>query len=197
MTAFSAGQESQLIPARRTYKKKTLTFQEELNTAIREILQLGDPTLYRKCAEVSIAEIDDIRVIVDDLHDTLFDFRRRYGAGRAIAAPQIGVVKRLIYMYLQEPVVFINPVISNDSEEMFELWDDCMSFRDLFVRVRRHKRCRITFRDLRWQENSLDLSDDLSELLQHECNHLDGILAVSRAIDGKSFALRSEIDRLR
>lgn len=57
-------------------------------------------------------------------------------------------------------------------------------------KVLRHRKCRISFRDLDWKETSMDLEGDLSELLQHEYDHLDGILAVSRAIDGKSFALR-------
>jgi peptide deformylase len=75
---------------------------------------------------------------------------------------------------------------------MMEVWDDCMCFPDLLVRVLRHRRIRLTFRDLDWKGRSLDLEGDLAELLQHEYDHLDGILAVSRAIDGKSFALRSQ-----
>ena len=73
-----------------------------------------------------------------------------------------------------------------------ELWDDCMSFPELLVKVRRHAQCTIRFRDLAWNEHRMDLDGDLSELLQHECDHLDGILAVSRAIDGKSFGMRSQ-----
>jgi peptide deformylase len=58
--------------------------------------------------------------------------------------------------------------------------------------VRRHKSCRIRFRALDWKDAEMEFEDDLSELLQHECDHLDGILAVSRAIDARSFCLRSE-----
>jgi peptide deformylase len=95
-------------------------------------------------------------------------------------------------MHIDAPVVFINPVIDQPSDEMITLWDDCMSFPDLLVKLQRHKSCRITYRDLDWVEQSQLLIDDLSELLQHECDHLDGVLAVSRAIDGNSFALRSQ-----
>ena len=119
-------------------------------------------------------------------------FRAKHKRGRAIAAPQIGVMKRLMYMNIDKPVVFINPVFSWKSKEMIELWDDCMSFPDLLVKVVRHETCRIKFRDLNWQEHEWDLTGDLSELLQHEYDHLDGILAVMRAIDGKSLALYSE-----
>ena len=63
------------------------------------------------------------------------------------------------------------------------------------VKVMRHKKCNIRFRDLSFKERSMKLEDDLSELLQHEYDHLDGILAVSRAMDGRSFALRHQIRR--
>ena len=162
------------------------------NMAIRKILLLGDPRLYEKSEPVAQDELTELQSVVTDLHDTMSDFRERYGAGRAIAAPQIGVFKRLIYMHIDRPVIIINPALSDLSEEMIELWDDCMSFPDLLVKVRRHKSCTIRFRDLDWQEQTLSLTDDISELLQHEYDHLDGVLAVQRAIDDKSFALRSE-----
>lgn len=160
--------------------------------AIRKILLLGDPRLYEKSEPVTQNVLSKLQSVVADLHDTMSDFRECYGAGRAIAAPQIGVFKRLIYMHIDRPVIIINPALSDLSEEMIELWDDCMSFPDLLVKVRRHKSCTIRFRDLDWQEQTLSLTDDISELLQHEYDHLDGVLAVQRAIDDKSFALRSE-----
>jgi peptide deformylase len=160
--------------------------------AIRELLLLGNPKLYEVSLPLEKHELDTTAVLVQDLHDTLLDFRRRYGAGRAIAAPQIGVMKRLIYMYIDRPVVFINPVLDARSEAMIEVWDDCMCFPDLLVKVRRHRSCRIRFKDQNWIDQEMRLEDDLSELLQHECDHLDGILAVSHALDGKSFALRSQ-----
>lgn len=160
--------------------------------AVREILLLGDPRLYEVCEAVVHEEIEALRPVVEDLHDTLMDFRRRYGAGRAIAAPQIGVMKRLVYMHVGEPVVFVNPHVEPVDEATFELWDDCMSFPDLLVRVRRHRHIRITYHDLDWNELTRRLDDALAELLQHECDHLDGILAVSRATGPQAFALRSQ-----
>jgi peptide deformylase len=73
---------------------------------------------------------------------------------------------------------------------MLTLWDNCLSFPCLSVKVKRHKSCRITYRDLKWQEKTAELEGDLSELLQHEVDHLDGILATQRAVDLKSFAVR-------
>lgn len=69
-----------------------------VTSMVREILLLGNPALYQISSAVKEEETDLIRETVNDLHDTLMDFRKRYGAGRAIAAPQIGVMKRIIYM---------------------------------------------------------------------------------------------------
>jgi len=163
--------------------------------AVREILLLGNPKLYEVSEPVTEDDLKDLLPVVADLHDTLLEFRKKYGAGRAIAACQIGFGKRLIYMFIDSPVVFINPVLENRSKERIEVWDDCMCFPDLLVKVMRHKSCTIRFRDLSFKEHTMRLEDDLSELLQHEYDHLDGILAVSRAVDGQSFALRNQIRR--
>ena len=161
--------------------------------AVQEILLLGNPKLYKRAVAIRKNEIQELLSLISDMHDTLMNFRKKYGVGRAIAAPQINVAKRLVYMHIDEPVVFINPVISYKSRAMIELWDDCMSFPNLLVRVRRHQKIRITFHDMNWVEHTWEIENKLSELLQHECDHLEGILAVSRAIDGKSFALRNQI----
>ena len=160
--------------------------------AVREILLLGNPKLYEISEAVKEDDLKNLPPVVADLHDTLLEFRKKYGAGRAIAACQIGFGKRLIYMFIDRPMVFINPILQNRSKEMIEVWDDCMCFPDLLVKVMRHKSCAIRFKDLSFKEHTMELEDDLSELLQHEYDHLDGILAVSRAMDGYSFALRSQ-----
>lgn len=160
--------------------------------AVKEILLLGNPKLYEVSTPIEENEVDGLSGVIQDLHDTMMDFKRTYGAGRAIAAPQIGVMKRLIYMYITEPVVFINPTYSHKSDEKMTVWDDCMSFPEILVKVKRHKRCQLTYRDKQWQEQSLWLEDDLSELIQHEYDHLDGVLAFSHAIDSQSFAFRSQ-----
>ncbi|MDF1540948.1 MAG: peptide deformylase, partial [Candidatus Thorarchaeota archaeon] len=113
--------------------------------AVRKILHLGNPDLYEVSQPVEKAEIGTLRSVISDLHDTLLNFRSKYGVGRAIAAPQIGVMKRIIYMYIDKPEVYINPELKNLSDEKFEIWDDCMSFPELLVRVERHKRCTIDY----------------------------------------------------
>ena len=156
----------------------------------REILLLGNEELYQISEPVKPDEIETLKSVVQDLHDTLMDFREKYHAGRAIAAPQIGVKKRLLYMFIDKPVVFINPVLEFPDNEMMEVLDDCMSFPNLLVKVMRHKRCRIKYLDMDWKEQEMSLEGDLAELLQHEYDHLDGILATMRAIDNKSFVIK-------
>jgi peptide deformylase len=138
----------------------------------------------------------EIRQLIDDLAATLADFRDEKGFGRAIAAPQIGEHRRLIFVKMSEsaePKVFINPAIIRASREMVELWDDCFSFPELLVRVRRHLEIVVGYKDEYGSPREITLRDDWSELLQHEIDHLDGILATDRAIDARSFAMRSVI----
>lgn len=156
---------------------------------IREVLKLGDERLYEISEPVAQGELALLPGWVADLHDTLMEYRRVYGAGRAVAAPQIGIKKRLLYMYTDRPFVFINPSLSFPDGETYELLDDCMSFPGLLVRVRRHRRAVLRYTDTDGEARELRLEGDLSELLQHEYDHLDGILATMRAVDGKSFYL--------
>ena len=156
------------------------------------ILLLGDPRLYEVSQEVKEEEIKSLNPVIAALHDAMMQFRAQYKRGRAIAAPQIGVMKRILYMNIDKPVLFLNPTFTYKSPELIELWDDCMSFPDLLVKVKRHASCRLKFRDMDWKEHEWELSGDLSELIQHEYDHLDGILAVMRAVDPHSFALYSQ-----
>lgn len=156
---------------------------------IRKILTLGDPALYEVSEEVTALDREKLAGWVRDLHDTLMEYKRTYGAGRAVAAPQIGVPKRLIYMYIDRPYVFVNPVMTFPDDERYELMDDCMSFPGLMVRVERYRRAHISYLDEDLVPQEMDLEGDFSELLQHEYDHLDGILATMRAVDNKSFVL--------
>lgn len=153
----------------------------------QKVLLLGNPALYEVSSPVTKEDYASLSEIVEDLHDTLMAFRKKYGAGRAIAAPQIGVQKRILYMYIDEPVVFLNPRLEFPDEEQMEVLDDCMSFPNLLVKVMRYKRCVIHYTNMENQNCQMELEGDLSELLQHEYDHLDGILAVMRNIDNRSY----------
>ncbi len=158
---------------------------------VREILLLGNPKLYEVSLPVTSDKLPTLKSIVEDLHDTLLDFRSKYGVGRAIAAPQIGEKLRLIYMNIDEPVIFINPKLIVDETSMMEVLDDCMSFPNLLVKVMRYKKCSIQYLDMNWISQTMVLEGDLSELIQHEYDHLDGILATMRAIDNQSFIIKT------
>jgi len=151
--------------------------------AVSDILLIGDPLLYEKAEEVQPEEIRDLLPAINLMFDTVIDFRQQYGVGRAIAAPQIGLLKRIICLNTDRKVAMINPVIVDLSNEMFEVWDDCMSFPNLLVKVMRHKKLTIRFFNLNFKEETWYMA----ELIQHEYDHLDGILATQRAIDNRSF----------
>lgn len=157
---------------------------------VKKILLLGNPKLYEVSLPIERHALSELISVVQDLHDTLLDFREKYGVGRAIAAPQIGESIRLIYMLIDEPVVFINPVLVFDDASMMEVLDDCMSFPNLLVRVKRYQKCTVQYLDLNWITHTVVFEGDLSELFQHEYDHLDGILATMRAIDNKSFIIK-------
>lgn len=156
----------------------------------RKILLLGNPKLYEVSSEVLYEELESIRPVITDMFDCIKGIRRDYGFGRAIAAPQIGVQKRLICILTDKPYVIINPTLEFVGDEQMELLDDCMSFPKLLVRVRRYRHCILRYKNERWENCEMQMDDDMSELIQHEYDHLDGILATMRAIDNKSFIMR-------
>ncbi len=168
---------------------------------VREILLLGDPQLWRPSEAVTDVRATETKEIISDLAATLENFRAGHGFGRAIAAPQIGAHRRILFVNMPGfngagtfgPTPLINPQIVKASSEMMELWDDCFSFPELMVRVRRHIKIDVAYLDESGQQQTVTALGDLSELLQHEIDHLDGILATDRAIDERSFALRSEV----
>lgn len=160
--------------------------------AVKEILLLGNPKLYEISTAIDEKTIDKARQVINDLHDTIVVFKKKHGFGRAIAAPQIGESVRIIYMHLgDESHHFINPVLEFSDDETFYMWDDCMSFPGLEVYVERYKKCKITYKNLNWETCEMKFEGDLAELIQHEFDHLDGILAVQRAKDLKSFRINN------
>lgn len=159
--------------------------------AARRIIQLGDPLL----REISRPLPDAARAarVLEDLRDTLHEFQRTSGFGRGISAVQIGVPVRVIYMEF-EGVCYclINPEFDFLSEEKFRLWDDCFSFPNLLVQLERSVTVRLHYMDETGVRRELAASDAFSELIQHEMDHLDGILSVDRALDRNSFCTREE-----
>lgn len=163
--------------------------------AVREILKLGHPLLWKSCHPINDFDSIEVHTTIADLKDTLTDFRAKNNFGRGIAAPQIGVSLRIIYIQMPDGSFdgpMINPMIVAESKETFELWDDCFSFPDLLVRVSRAQSISVTYCDETGAANRINVQDAFSELLQHEIDHVNGILAVQRATGTEAFALREE-----
>lgn len=76
------------------------------------------------------------------------------------------------------------------------LWDDCFSFPDILVKLKRYVNIEIQFQDESGKKQHLGAEGELSELLQHEIDHLNGVLAVDRAIDSKHIIMRSEWSKM-
>ena len=167
--------------------------------AVRTVLQLGDPGLREVAARVVDPTSTEIRLLVADLADTLAHWRASTGYGRGIAAPQIGVARRVIFLQLPEaePWPLVNPEITWRSAEKIVVWDACLSFLSIFMQVERHREIVVRYQDLQgeWEEVRAGEERDLSELLQHEIDHLDGILAVDRITDMRTMCTREEFEK--
>ena len=167
--------------------------------AIRPIIQLGDPLLRAKCARVEDASSPEIKQLVRDLADTLAHWRSTTGYGRGIAAPQIGILQRVIFLKLPgvEPWPLINPEIVDAGAEKMVVWDACLSFLSIFMQVGRWRWITVRYQNLEGEVLEFDAGDDrnLNELLQHEIDHLDGILALDRVVDVKTICTREEFEK--
>lgn len=160
----------------------------------RRILQLGDPLL--RLISRPASNPDAAASVLTDLRDTLHQFQATHGFGRGISAIQIGEPVRIIYIEFEGAAFsLLDPQWESLSTETFTLWDDCFSFPNLMVRLRRSQSVTLTYRNAHGESCRLSASGALSELLQHEMDHLDGILAVDRALDRSSFMTREEFLR--
>lgn len=157
---------------------------------LNDLLLLGNPLLYEKAAPILREELPLVSAWVADLHNVMEEIRAKYHFGRGIAAPQLGIMKRLIYTNVEKPMIFINPELTYKSEETFDIWDDCMSFPHLLVKVNRHKTIVVNYLDENWQAQHITFHDALSELFQHEYDHLNGVLCTMRAVHDKAFSWR-------
>ena len=167
--------------------------------SIKTILQLGDPLLRQKALPVVDPTAPEIDSLVRDLADTLAHWRAQTGYGRGIAAPQLGVLQRVTFLKLPDanPWPLINPEIIKRSEEKIVVWDACLSFLSIFMQVDRHRQITVRYQNLDGKTLEFEAGDDrnLSELVQHEIDHLDGILAIDRVTDVKTICTREEFEK--
>lgn len=163
---------------------------------VKEILLIGNPVLREKSEDVHEFNTELINNI-NDLKDTLIDFQKRKNIGRAIAAPQIGILQKIIYWKLpHRSNAFVNPEIVWKSDETFDVWDSCFSFDvAFFVKTTRHKSIKVRYQNEQGASVEEQFSGDLSELLQHEIDHLHGVLATDRQITKQDIILREEWEK--
>lgn len=148
----------------------------------------GDPILQTPARKLTVDEIqnDPVTKQAMDLgHRALSEFRSQNGFGRAIAAPQFGYSISMICLFIHgQKMTIFNPEIIQKSTETFLMWDDCLSFPDKMACVRRHKSISVAFMDDKGAGRTwINLPKDLSELLQHEIDHLNGVLALDLAVE--------------
>jgi peptide deformylase len=167
--------------------------------AVRTVLRMGHPLLQRVAAPVTRFGTAELRRLVSDMDDTM---RALSGAG--IAAPQIGISLRVVIFevthnprYPQaEPVpytVLVNPVLDPLGDERDEAWEGCLSVPGLRGRVSRHTHLRYRGFDLDGRPLDRTVTGFHARVVQHEVDHLDGILYPQRVADMRSFGFEDEL----
>jgi peptide deformylase len=172
--------------------------------AILKIARMGHPVLSRRAQEVEDPTAPEIRALVIDMLETLADID---GAG--LAAPQVHASKRVVLFRVpvervtdredDQPMgltVLINPVIEPIGEEMDRGWEGCLSVPGMMGEVPRYTRIRYSGLDLEGNPVSREASGFHARVVQHECDHLDGILYPMRMDDLTRFGYEAEMRRL-
>lgn len=150
--------------------------------AILPIRIYGDPILRKKAAAIDVIT-PEIRELIEDMAETMFD-----APGIGLAAPQVGKSLRLFIVDpnlgesddAEEYVAFINPVLSHKSEDQVVIEEGCLSLPDIRADVERPRTLRVEFSDLRGERQSVEVTGMLARVIQHENDHLDGIMFVDR-----------------
>jgi peptide deformylase len=164
--------------------------------SVKSILMIGNELLRKKTESVDF-EKDPVDRYIRDLRDTLRHTQRKKRIGRAIAGPQIGCLKRIVYTETKEKrIIMINSRIVKKSPDTFEVWDSCFS-ADLafFGKTLRHRAISVEYTNESGEQIRENFTDDMSELFQHEIDHLEGILFTDRIIDNQ-IIMRSEWEKL-
>ncbi|HLE65703.1 MAG: peptide deformylase [Betaproteobacteria bacterium RIFCSPLOWO2_02_67_12] len=166
---------------------------------IRDVLRMGDPRLLERARPVASFDSADLHNLLLDMRDTM---KHLNGAG--LAAPQIGVGLRVVifgvqsnprYPHVEEvpDTVLINPEIEPAGEQIDEDWEGCLSVPGLRGWVPRHARIRYAGFDERGTRFERDVQGFHARVVQHECDHLDGILYPMRVRDFTRFGFIEEL----
>lgn len=166
---------------------------------IRKVLRMGDPRLLRVAKPVERFDNSDLDVLVEDMLDTM-----RHEQGVGLAAPQIGVDLRVVIFgfdaserYPDAPpvpfTVLVNPFLEPLGDEMEDGWEGCLSVPGMRGVVPRYKRLRYTGVDHRGNPIDRTVEGFHARVVQHECDHLDGILYPMRIRDLRQFGFSDEL----
>lgn len=166
--------------------------------AIRDILKMGNPDLL-KVSEPIDFEKDDLKTLIEDMKETM---KANDGAG--LAAPQIGVFKRLVIFGFDTNdrypeadsvpfTVLINPVITPLSDDIENGWEGCLSVPGLRGVVPRFTHIKYEGYDADGKKFEREVEDFHARVVQHECDHLDGILYPMKIEDYRYFGFHEEI----
>ena len=169
--------------------------------AIKNILNMGNPMLRDKAREVDSKHINSLEMqnIVKDMVDTL-----EQAGGIGLAAPQIGIPFRIVVIKIPKeesdhhiaaevPLsIFINPVLTILGDEEAAHWEGCLSVPGMRGLVSRPQHLKLQYSTLEEELNELEVKGFLATVLQHECDHLDGILYIDRLVDTKHLSFESE-----
>lgn len=155
--------------------------------AIREIRKSGDDILSKKCREVE--KIDEkIKELGQDMLDTMYK-----NDGIGLAACQVGMLKRIIVYdikYIEEGAkkeghILINPKITSRSKAMIEVEEGCLSFPDIYENVLRHEKVTVEYTDIDGKKKKINAKEIEAVVIQHEIDHLDGIVFLDRVKEQK------------
>ena len=146
--------------------------------SIKKILTLPDPTLRKESFPVKKVD-NEIRKLMDDMLETMYA-----APGIGLAAVQIGILKRVIVMDMskkdekKEPYFIVNPKIISKSKELASYEEGCLSIPNQFAEIERAKKCSIQFIDYHGKEQQLEADGILATCIQHEIDHLNGVLFI-------------------
>jgi peptide deformylase len=146
--------------------------------AIREILTAPDPRLRQVSAPVEVVDAA-VRELMDDMLETMYE-----ADGIGLAAIQVNDARRIIVMDLArddeepQPRYFVNPEILDPSEETSLYQEGCLSVPEFYEEVERPSRCRVRYLDYHGREQTLDAEGLLATCIQHELDHLNGVLFI-------------------
>jgi len=168
--------------------------------AVLRIAKMGNPVLLRKAEPVADPTAPEIRRLAADMQETLEDI----GAS-GLAAPQVFVSKRVVvYRMIASRIpagsgipprpwtVMVNPVITPKTDRTTPVWERCLSIPGLHGKVPRYLNINIRYQTLDGKTESYDAHSSWAALLQHECDHLDGVLYPQRMTDLSLLAYNDE-----